>query len=137
MMALPMVMVAALLASAAAAAAPPPRRVAVVAGVNRGPADRVALRYAVADAERFAKLVTGMGGVASEDCVVLREPTRLAFLEALAAVKARAASARVFTAASASRNAMRVGSRRTTQSSGATPPIPVTTFANRSASATA
>jgi len=89
-MALPMVMVAALLASAAAAAAPPPRRFAVVAGVNRGPADRVALRYAVADAERFAKLVTGMGGVASEDCVVLREPTRLAFLEALAAVKARA-----------------------------------------------
>jgi hypothetical protein len=93
-----MVMIAALLAPAAAAAAatapPPMRRFAVVAGANRGPADRVALRYAVTDADRFAKLVTGMGGVAAEDCVVLREPTRLAFLDALAAVKTRADVAR-------------------------------------------
>ena len=77
MKALMMVTIAALLAPAATAAAsapPPTRRFAVVAGANRGPADRVALRYAVADADRFAKLVTGMGGVASEDCVVLREP---------------------------------------------------------------
>jgi hypothetical protein len=97
MKALLMVLIAALLApvAAAAAAAPPPtRRFAVVAGANRGPADRVALRYAVADADRFAKVVTGMGGVASEDCVVLREPTRIAFLDALAAVKTRADAAR-------------------------------------------
>jgi len=97
MKALLMVSIAALLAPAAAAAASAPpstRRFAVVAGANRGPADRVALRYAVADADRFAKVVTGMGGVAPEDCVVLREPTRLAFLDALAAVKNRADAAR-------------------------------------------
>ena len=63
-----MVSIAVLLAPAAAGAATAPaptRRFAVVAGANRGPADRVALRYAVADADRFAKVVTGMGGVAS------------------------------------------------------------------------
>jgi hypothetical protein len=96
MKALLVVMMAALLAPvAASASAPPPtRRFAVVAGANHGPADRVALRYAVADADRFAKLLTGMGGVASEDCVVLREPTRLAFLDALAALRTRADAAR-------------------------------------------
>jgi hypothetical protein len=97
MKALLMVLIAALLAPVAAAgvsAPPPTRRFAIVAGANRGPADRVALRYAVADADRFAKVVTGMGGVASEDCVVLREPTRIAFLDALAAVKTRADAAR-------------------------------------------
>jgi hypothetical protein len=91
-----MVMIAALVAPAAAAATgpAPTRRFAVVAGANRGPADRVALRYAVTDADRFAKLVTGMGGVAPEDCVMLREPTRLAFLDALAAVRTRADAVR-------------------------------------------
>jgi hypothetical protein len=97
MKALLMVLIAVLLgpvAADAATATPPTRRFAIVAGANRGPADRVALRYAVADADRFAKVVTGMGGVASEDCVVLREPTRIAFLDALAAVKTRADAAR-------------------------------------------
>ena len=37
-------------------AAPAPiRRFALVVGANRGAADRVPLRYAVADAERFAR----------------------------------------------------------------------------------
>jgi hypothetical protein len=96
MKALLMVTIAALLAPVADAAATPPptRRFAVVAGANLGPADRVALRYAVADADRFAKIVTGMGGVAPEDCVVLREPTRLAFLDALVAVRTRADAVR-------------------------------------------
>ena len=97
MKALSMVWIAVLLAPVAAAAAtatPPTRRFAIVAGANRGPADRVALRYAVADADRFAKVVTGMGGVAPDDCVVLREPTRIAFLDALAAVKTRADASR-------------------------------------------
>jgi hypothetical protein len=52
------------------------------------------LRFAVADADRFAKVVTGMGGVAPADCMVLREPTRRGFLEALAALKTRADAAR-------------------------------------------
>jgi hypothetical protein len=96
MKALRMLSIAVLLAPIAAAESTPPptRRFAVVAGANRGPADRVALRYAIADADRFAKLVTAMGGVAPEDCVVLREPTRLAFLDALAAVRTRAGEAR-------------------------------------------
>jgi hypothetical protein len=69
------------------------RRFALVAGANRGAADRVPLRYAVADAERFAEIVTTMGGVRPEDCVVVRDPTRKELVEALAAAGLRAAGA--------------------------------------------
>jgi hypothetical protein len=70
------------------------RRFAIVAGANRGAADRVPLRYGVADAERFAAIVTAMGGVRPEDCTVLRDPSRRAFLDALVDVEARAKAAR-------------------------------------------
>ncbi len=70
------------------------RRFALVVGANRGAAGRAPLRYAVADAERFASLVVRMGGVAPGDSLVLREPTRQGFLDALAGTRDRAAAAK-------------------------------------------
>jgi hypothetical protein len=79
------------------ASAPEPtdiRRFALVVGANRGAADRVPLRYAVADAERFAEVVTQMGGVRSADRIVLRDPSRQALLEALTRTGAQAGLAK-------------------------------------------
>ena len=70
------------------------RRMALVVGANRGGPDRAPLRYAVADAERFASLLTRMGGVSPADSVVLREPTRAALIEALNGTRSRAAAAK-------------------------------------------
>ncbi|MET0554100.1 MAG: caspase family protein [Vicinamibacteria bacterium] len=83
-----------LLLSASLASAAPVRRLALVVGANQGAADRVPLRYAVADAERFADLVSHIGGVALQDRVVLRDPSRRAFTEALGTVGARVGEAR-------------------------------------------
>lgn len=75
--------------------APSPfRRLALIVGSNRGAADRVPLRYAVTDADRFADLVTRMGGVQPADKVVLRDPGRRGLMEALEATAARAVQAR-------------------------------------------
>ena len=83
----------------AAALGPSPiRRFALVVGANRGAADRVPLRYAVSDAERFADVVSRMGGVLSADRLVLRDPTRQAFLDALRSTSERAGVARAETA---------------------------------------
>jgi hypothetical protein len=78
----------------------PTRRFALVVGANRGAADRVPLRYAISDAERFAELVAQMGGVQAADQTVLRDPTREALVQALAQTRervgrAKAESARV------------------------------------------
>src|SRR5262245_18757191 len=81
---------ASLLLPGLVAAAPPVRRIALVIGANQGGAERVPLRWAVADAERVAGLLTEMGGVASPDCIVLRDPTRRALLDGLAVVRGRA-----------------------------------------------
>lgn len=75
----------------------PLRRFAVVVGANTGTADRVPLRYGVADAERFAGVATGLAGVKPEDCLLLRNPTRRAFLDAVADVRRRASTARAAT----------------------------------------
>ena len=85
---------ASLLVPGLASAATPARRIALVVGANRAGADRVPLRWAVADAERFAALLTEMGGVAPADCIVLREPTRRALLDGLAVVRGRAGEPR-------------------------------------------
>jgi Tol biopolymer transport system component len=69
------------------------RRFALVVGANRGAADRVPLRYAVADAERFAEVVTTMGGVQGADQIVLRDPSRQELVDALALTTGRAARA--------------------------------------------
>jgi hypothetical protein len=75
-------------------AGPELRRLALVAGANRGGPERVSLRYAVADAERFASVMTRLGGLAPDDGLTLKEPTRQAFLDALAQIRARAETAR-------------------------------------------
>ncbi|MFI4942950.1 MAG: caspase family protein [Burkholderiales bacterium] len=82
-------------AGAVHAAPAPIRRFALLVGANHGAAERVPLRYAVADADRFAAVLTQMGGVQIADCVVLREPTRLAFLAALKTTRERASAARL------------------------------------------
>jgi hypothetical protein len=89
-----LVLAASLLVPGLASAAAPARRIALVVGANRGVADRVPLRWAVADAERVAALLVEMGGVAPADCLVLREPSRRALLDGLAVVRGRAAEAR-------------------------------------------
>jgi hypothetical protein len=73
---------------------PPARRFALVVGANRGAADRVPLRYAVADAERFTEVVTQMGGVLPADSIVLHEPNRQALREGLQRTALLAAGAR-------------------------------------------
>ncbi len=77
--------------------AAPMRRLALVVGSNQGAADRVPLRYAVADADRFADLVTRMGGVAPDDRIVLRDPNRRGLMDALTATATRAGKARAAT----------------------------------------
>ena len=79
---------------AAEPATGPARRFALVVGANRGAADRIPLRYAVADAERFADLVSTMGGVLPADRIDLHDPDRKALLAALERTGARAASAK-------------------------------------------
>ncbi|RPJ55739.1 MAG: caspase family protein [Acidobacteria bacterium] len=76
------------------------RRYAIVSGANRGGPSRPTLRYAVSDAEAFARLIEQLGGVKREDCKVLREPSLIDFGKALEALRAdikqsRAASERV------------------------------------------
>jgi hypothetical protein len=82
------------LGAASDQASPETRRLALVVGANHGTPDRVPLRYAVADAERFAQVILRMGGVKVEDCFVLREPTRQSLLEALALIRNRAQALR-------------------------------------------
>ena len=83
--------------TAGAAAEPatgPARRIALVVGANRGAADRIPLRYAVADAQRFAEVVSTMGGVLPADRIDLHDPDRKALLAALERTGARAAAAK-------------------------------------------
>jgi uncharacterized caspase-like protein/opacity protein-like surface antigen len=63
------------------------RRLALVAAANSGAPTRARLRFATTDADRFATTLRQMGGVAEPDCVVLREPTRRALLDALAVLR--------------------------------------------------
>jgi hypothetical protein len=70
------------------------RRLALVAGANHGRPERVTLRYAVADAERFAAVMERLGGVASADAVVLKEPTKERFAAALSEMQGRVAALR-------------------------------------------
>ncbi len=70
------------------------RRLALVAGANVATPDRPRLRFAQLDAERFAGVMSRMGGVAGADSLLLREPTRRALLDALAVLHGRVLEAR-------------------------------------------
>jgi hypothetical protein len=93
---LPLLLLPALLAclAPARAAAGELRRFALVVGANQGAPDRLRLRYAVQDAERFARLITQLGGVAEADCLTLREPGLKPLLDALGVVRERSLEAR-------------------------------------------
>jgi hypothetical protein len=73
--------------------APGFRRFALVVGANDGGANRVRLRYAATDASAFSNVLTELGGVAREDLLLLQEPTRGGFLEAMDDLRRRIAGA--------------------------------------------
>jgi hypothetical protein len=69
------------------------QRFALVAGANRGGPDRPLLQYAVSDAERFARVLTDLGGVAPGRAVVLRQPRVRDLEDAIDALRARVVDA--------------------------------------------
>jgi hypothetical protein len=69
------------------------RRFALVVGVNDGGAGRARLRYAGTDASAFSDVMAELGGVSREDLILLREPTRAGFLEAMETLRVRIGAA--------------------------------------------
>ena len=70
------------------------QRYALVLGANFGGADRPRLRYAVTDAERFARVLVDLGGVLPGNDIVLREPKLRDLTDALDALTRRLTEAR-------------------------------------------
>ena len=64
-------------------AAAPLQRYALVVGANSGGADRPQLQYAISDAERFARVLVEIGGVAPANQIVLRQPMLRELTDAL------------------------------------------------------
>ncbi|MCB9743590.1 MAG: caspase family protein [Alphaproteobacteria bacterium] len=52
------------------------QRLALLAGANDGGSDRVALRYAVTDAEALSDVLQELGGFAAQDVLLLADPDR-------------------------------------------------------------
>jgi caspase domain-containing protein len=70
------------------------RRLAIVAGANDGGPSRPRLRYAISDAERVARVMQQMGGVAGEDTIVLLDPGEARLRSALEELRSRVERAR-------------------------------------------
>jgi uncharacterized caspase-like protein len=70
------------------------QRYLLVAGANYGGLDRPRLQYAVSDAERFARVLVELGGVAPANEIVLKEPRLRDFLQALDLLSARVTEGR-------------------------------------------
>jgi hypothetical protein len=70
------------------------QRFVLIAGANSGGADRPLLRYAVSDADRFARVMKDLGGVSSPDALVLKEPKARNLVEALNWLNQRVVEAR-------------------------------------------
>jgi hypothetical protein len=79
---------------AAALAATTVERFALVVGANHGGSDRPALRYAVADAERFARVLAELGGVRQGSAILLRQPQVGELESALEELRGRVSAAR-------------------------------------------
>ena len=77
-----------------ASAAGPLQRYALVIGANAGGGDRPLLRYAVSDAERFARVLVEVGGVAPGDAIVLKQPKLRELSEGLDLLARRVTDAR-------------------------------------------
>ncbi|WP_242346036.1 caspase family protein [Anaeromyxobacter terrae] len=71
------------------------RRLAIVAGANDGGPSRPRLRYAISDAERVARVLQQMGGVAGEDTIVLLDPGEARLRAALEELRSRVKRARL------------------------------------------
>jgi hypothetical protein len=69
-------------------------RHALVVGANSGGPDRPQLRYAVADAERFARVMGELGGVQETHETILRDPSVAELLAALDRLRSRLAQSR-------------------------------------------
>jgi hypothetical protein len=69
-------------------------RFVLAAGVNSGGPERIPLRYAVSDAEKFADVMTKMGGVDPSDHFLLSEPSLESFRVALETLRIRIAAAK-------------------------------------------
>ena len=79
------------------------QRFTLVAGANFGGAERPRLRYAVADAERFARVLVELGGVNPADEIVLKEPKLPDFIDALDRLTTRVTQAKRTAGASGGR----------------------------------
>jgi uncharacterized caspase-like protein len=64
-------------------------RFTLVIGANEAGPDRPQLRYAVTDAERFARVLVELGGVSRENEIVLRQPKLRELVAALDLLQAR------------------------------------------------
>src|SRR5690606_3008811 len=82
--------------SKAHAAEPEPtvRRFALLVGANDGGSEREVLRFAATDAELIGKALTELGGVDSDDRVVLLDPSVAALEQGFAAIEAKIGRAR-------------------------------------------
>jgi hypothetical protein len=70
------------------------QRFMLVIGANSAGADRPKLRYAVSDAERFARVLVELGGVTRANEIVLRQPTLQELIAALDLLHARVSDVR-------------------------------------------
>ena len=78
----------------AAWSAEPLERHALIVGANTGGRDRPLLKYAISDAERFARVLVDIGGVAPANQTILRQPTLRNVTDALDALSRRVADGR-------------------------------------------
>ena len=76
------------------AAAVPVQRFTLVIGANAGGEGRPQLRYAISDAERFARVFAELGGVSPENEIVLKQPRLRDVVDALELLNKRVTDAR-------------------------------------------
>lgn len=86
-----------------ARAAGPLQRFALVVGANSGGATRPQLQYAISDAERFARVMVDLGGVAPANQIVLRQPRLRELIDALDTLTRRVNDSRHATGAAGGR----------------------------------
>src|SRR5262245_8683042 len=77
-----------------ASAAGPLQRYALVVGANSGGVTRAQLQYAIADAERFARVMVDLGGVDAANHILLKQPKLRDLVDALDMLARRVGEAR-------------------------------------------
>jgi Caspase domain len=80
--------------SARAAAAAPLQRFTLVIGANSGGSERARLQYAISDAERFARVMSELGGVTAANAILLKQPKLREVVDALDLLDSRVGAAR-------------------------------------------